>query len=717
MANKGAETRKIGGEWLERIIAASERDKVWLDDAEAAETTFSMDQSNGSYGDIPEFNILHSNVSTIVPAVFNSTPVPDIRPLWVSADPDIPEEMPQQGMMPQQPQGMPQQGMAPPPDMMPKPPSENDIKRDVASLLERAVTVQIDDNKMDSEVEASAQDAVLAGRGIVRVRMDSDVSEEVVIELELNELGEPVEVENTYQTVSNERVSYEAVAWRDYREGPANRFEELPWVAFRHLIDKDALEEFDGGLIKSQELPTDIAGEGGDLVVWEVWCRKKMEVLFIREDSGIVLSQEPDPLELSGFFPIPKPIQPIGLTAKRMPINPYKIYRKQAEELDLITKRIKAITSGLKVRGGIAGDAENIEAIAAAGDNELVPIRNVEAIAQTGGLDRAIIWWPVDAGIKVLHELYISRDQTKQLIYEITGISDIVRGASNSGETATAQQIKTQWGSLRIKGIQRLIERHVRDLFVLTSELIGNNFSAERLTEITGIELNEPMMGMLSGGVEQYIIDVESDSTVRADLTRAKGEMSEFLQGTAAFFSTMAPVVAQAPEMAGAVVDLYASFSRQFNLGKQAEDAVENMGKIAKRAADKQGQSPEQEADAAEKQATAKSEQAKMQLEMQKLQLEVKGKQADMAQAKEFKQADMMVKKAELEIKKFDLTTKNEQARINKETDAELKRLEIQLKEADLRLKEADMQIKAIQAQEEIELEREQKRAVKIGNE
>ena len=53
----------------------------------------------------------------------------------------------------------------------------------------------------------------------------------------------------------------------------------------------------------------------------------------------------------------------------------------------------------------------------------------------------------------VLNFLYQQREQSKQAIYEITGISDIVRGASHSSETATAQQIKTEWGSLRIKKI------------------------------------------------------------------------------------------------------------------------------------------------------------------------------------------------------------------------------------------------------------------------
>jgi len=645
---QGPELREIGGKWMERIRTAQRRDEDWLKDARAAERTYSMNEK-GDAGKVPDFNILYSNVETIVPSIYNSTPVPDIRPKWSR---EMPDEM--QGMEAQDPVKV------------------------VSDILERAVAIQIDDNSLDTEIEGSAQDAFLAGRGIVRVRMDSDVEEFTQVEVMQDPVTfEYTEEEVTYQQVSNERVLYETVPWRDYLEGPASRFEDLPWVAFKHTITQEMLADYDEELMSSQAIDNDPSDNTGDMTVWEIWCKDSRTVKFVRENDGVVMKMEDDPLGLKGFFPIHRPVQPVCLTGRRTPINPYKVYRKQAEELDKITRRINAIVDGLRVRGGIAGDAENIQAVADAGDNELVPIRNVEGLAQTGGLDKAIIWWPVDMAIQVLRELMVSREQTKQLIYEITGISDIVRGSSNSGETATAQQIKTQWGSLRINKMQRLIERQVRDLFVITSELIAKNFSPERLTEITGIQATEEVMAVMEGGVEQYIIDVESDSTVRADLTRMKGEMGEFLNGTASFFSTMAPVVAQAPQMAGAVVDLYSAFARQFNLGKQAEDALEQMGNIAKQSSQNTEPSPEQMAGM-----------KKAQLEEQKLQADVALKTAELQHKREMGALDVQIKEAELA-----------------------------LREAELRLQEAGMIIEAEHADEEIELEREQRRAVKIGDE
>jgi hypothetical protein len=52
---------------------------------------------------------------------------------------------------------------------------------------------------------------------------------------------------------------------------------------------------------------------------------------------------------------------------------------------------------------------------------------------------------PIDGLAKIVLQLVEQREQVKQTIYEVTGISDIVRGASKADETATAQQIKGRW--------------------------------------------------------------------------------------------------------------------------------------------------------------------------------------------------------------------------------------------------------------------------------
>ena len=82
------------------------------------------------------------------------------------------------------------------------------------------------------------------------------------------------------------------------------------------------------------------------------------------------------------------------------------------------------------------------------------------------------------------------------------GISDILRGSTNASETATAQQIKSQWGSMRLKRIQADVANFIRDLIRLQAEIIGEQFQPETLKSMTGLQY--PMMAEKQQAMLQY---------------------------------------------------------------------------------------------------------------------------------------------------------------------------------------------------------------------
>lgn len=606
---------RIGKEWIERIQESERREDDWRKAAEGAEAAYLCDDKSEN-GKVPDFNILHSNVETIVPAIYNSTPRPEIRPRHTREDKQA---------------------------------------KFVADVYERAISTLIDDNRLDAEIEAGAQDAFMAGRDIVRIKFDATVTDMVEVD--------PFTGEETPvgQQVSDESVLYENVSWRDYREGPAKRWDAVPWVAYCHEVSDEEREKLENPDYREEG---DKKDQKKDCKVWEIWCKETRRVYFVVEETSNLLNIHDDPLGLEGFFPQGEPVQPITGTGKRTPVCPYTVYKSLAEELDTASRRIAAIMKGLKVRGAIAGDATVIDLISDAGDNELVAVPNIENLVATGGLDKAVMWWPIDMAISVLKELYIEREQTKQAIYEITGISDIIRGQGAASETATAQQIKTEWGSLRVKKMQRLIERQVRDLFAITAELIAKHFSIERISQLSGMQIPEEIAPLVKEW-DKYRIDVESDSTVRADLQKNRSEMSEFLNGTASFFQTMAPIVQQAPQAAGPLAKMYSAFASQFNLGKQAEDALDQFVQMAEDAS-KQPQ-PNPEAEAAK--------------------------------------AEMQLKQADHDLKKADLLLR-----------AKVAEAEHGIKQDEMALKEAEAEVSAAGMLAEIEIEEDQERPAAVGN-
>src|SRR6185312_7334479 len=131
---------ETGKKWLTRIDDAGKAEKNWMDDAAIAVSAYTgegnkVDTNIAQVGVAYDFNILYANVETIVPAVINSAPVPDIRRRFGADDP---------------------------------------VARDFAQILERAIRIQVDDSKLQIEMEAMAQDGFLAGRGVIRLRFKSD---------------------------------------------------------------------------------------------------------------------------------------------------------------------------------------------------------------------------------------------------------------------------------------------------------------------------------------------------------------------------------------------------------------------------------------------------------------------------------------------------------------------------------------------------------------
>ncbi|WP_187331300.1 MULTISPECIES: hypothetical protein [unclassified Mesorhizobium] len=701
---QGETLRKEGSKWLARVEAAGKLEKQWMDDAEKAVKAYTGEtksddlSTSATLGNTYDFNILFANVETIVPAIINSPPAPDIRRRFADEDP---------------------------------------AAKDVAELIERAIRKQVDDSKLQVELEGEAQDSFLAGRGIIRLRFKSDIVKDETTNAELErasaaadggasagdaKVGDDVQGGDDYSALSgasaaggqserlaNECIEFEAVSWRDYRHGPAKRWKDRPWDAFRFVVQReDEGAVFDAGLISIQtdDQEKKARGEGdSDLCGWEIWDKSSRKVIFI-DDNGIVLKKVDDPLGLTDFFPIPAPVQPIELTGRLMPVNPFSIYSRLADELDLTTKRIGVITRHMKVKGWYSGDAGDIANMLAADDTEFVPIGNADIWAANGGLSGAVAFWPVEKFILVLRELYSAREQTKQAIYEITGISDIVRGASQASETATAQNIKTQWGSLRIQKMQRMMERCARDIFVMMAEIIPAKFSHETLQQMTGVQiiptqqdltpvqppppppqgaqvppeqqqqLQQAMQAAQQAEQQRqaklaklqslqrlltqrlammYRIDVESDSTVKADLTRQKAETAEFMQAAGAYWAAVGPLIQQGEMSKEVAVEIFAANSRLFNLGKSVEDVLEKMVTDAKAQA---GQPPPPSAEQQKAQADAKAREAE---QAQKV-ADAKLKSDAAAQDMEFKreQHDMTMTE-----KRLDLQSKRQAARID----------------------------------------------------
>jgi hypothetical protein len=494
-------------------------------------------------------------------------PPPGLAPAGAAGPPGgpggLPPSMPPTpgGGPPQAPPGPPGLGPSLPAPTPPGLPEQNDIET-AAAVMEKALEIVVSDEASHEAVKSAVRDMLLPGRGVCRVRwkpvLDKVPVDDPVMggQLAHPQTGEP----QTKEVKIWETVNDEYVFWEDLLVDPVRQHSDVSWIAFRHLFDQQSLlQEFSESpqlkQLQSQNKLQDLfkwteesaakspIGGGSPpktasrldavikkAMVWEIWNRSTQEIVWlIRESGGIALRVDPDALGLDGFYPIPKPIYAVTSTDTMIPKAFYDLYASLAADLDDTSRRISDLTAKIKVRGGYNAANKDIAALLTADDGKMLPVDGVDLMS--GGLQNHIWLVPILEWVNALKELYASRDQQKNAIYEIIGLSDIIRGSSNPYETATAQRIKGTMGTGRMQGVKSSVANFVRDLMKLKADIIAQNFDAETLTKMTGEEVTPAVMAVLrSDFTRTCSIDIETDSTVEFDETSEKEANAQIMQ-------------------------------------------------------------------------------------------------------------------------------------------------------------------------------------------
>ena len=356
------------------------------------------------------------------------------------------------------------------------------------------------------------------------------------------------------------------------------------WRARRHLFTREEL--VGRGFDHAEEVPLNWMPEREDISdidelynraeVWEIWDKVKRRRLFIATGYKDVLADDDDPYTLENFFPCPTPLIAVRTNNTSIPVPEFTLYQDQADELDRVTTRITFLIEGLKRRGVYDSSIPELAHLANATDNEFVPSDNFSNLAQKGGLAGAFQTEDISAITQVLAGLYNQRNQVLQAIYEVTGISDILRGGgTKASESATAQQLKAQYGSMRLRLRQEDISKYIRDLFRIKAELIAENYEPEILERMTGVEITDEMVEIMRNDkLRSYQIDVETDSTVFADEEQIKRTRIEFANVMGGYLVQAIEATQAAPELTPIAFQILKFVSGAWKVGRQFEDVI-----------------------------------------------------------------------------------------------------------------------------------------------
>src|SRR3546814_15782707 len=79
---------------------------------------------------------------------------------------------------------------------------------------------------------------------------------------------------------------------------------------------------------------------------------------------------------------------------------------------------------------------------------------------------------------QAIQGLIEARSQLIQDFYQLSGISDIMRGATEAQETLGAQQPKSQYGSVRVREKSAELQRVAADAVKIAAEIIAESGGA-----------------------------------------------------------------------------------------------------------------------------------------------------------------------------------------------------------------------------------------------
>lgn len=645
--------------WQIELELADTEERDWRKAGDKVVERYRGDDTNTMEGREKRFNILWSNTETLKGSLFARMAKPDIRRRYLDRDP---------------------QG------------------RQVAMVLERALEYSSDIYDEAVCVEAALEDYLLPGRGTVWVEYEPVIVEQEVIDLNI-ETGEPET--QIIEEIGEQKCKFKYVHWKDYRESPAKRPEDVRWKARRHLKTRQELiDEFDGGEdIPLNWSPTEDDKDLEDAFkraeVWEIWDKVEAKRVYVVKGYPELLKEEDDPYGLEGFFPTPDALVSVRTNETGVPVPEFTLYEDQADELDRVTTRINRLVDALKRRGLYDAAIPELAKMANAKDNEFIPSENYSNLVQGGGLQASMQAEDLTPAIQAISTLYQQRDQLVQTIYEVTGISDVIRGSTDPNETATAQKLKGQFGSMRMKKRQDQLQRYIKNLFRIKAEIIAEHYEPHILQQMTGLEVTPDMIQIMrSDKLRSYRIDIETDSTVFEDAEGEKKSRIEFVNTLGAFLEKALPVVQAAPELTSMTFEAMEFMVRGHKIGRQFEDVLEETKQnVIEGQKQAQNQPPQPDPAMVEAQQAREVEAARMQADQAQAQADtqLKAQQASDAAALNAEKMRLDAERIEIErLKAADATEKwREEARL-KERELDLKEREIAIsaseKDARIRL-------------------------------
>lgn len=622
--------------WISAIALYEKEFKRWEMRTEKILKRYRDDSRNsGSGATTCRFNILWSNVQTAIPAVFSRLPQPDVSRRHRDNDP---------------------------------------VGRVAALLLERGLEFEVDHYPdYAAAMRNCVQDRFLGGRGVAWVRYEPHIrAVEGTPEDGVQVTEDADEADNQDEALApQEEIEYECaptdyVHWKDFGHTIARTWEEVTAVWRRVYMGREALVERFGEEIGAQipldTKPTEKKDLGSDTqyeaCIYEIWDKSSGNAIWLSKSLGKIVDEKPDPLELENFWPCPRPLYATLTTDSLVPVPDFALYQDQANTLDVLADRIDSLVKAVQVKGVYNAEIPELARLFtdANNTNALIAVKNWMAFAEKQGLKGAIDLVDLVPIFNALKASYEAAEQQKQQVYEITGLADIIRGSTDPRETAAAQKMKGNFGSMRLRAMQAQVAKFAEELLQIKAQIMCHHFQPETLAQIGAAEtltdadralVPQALQLLKNSTLRDFRIEVSADSMIQMDEQQEKEDRAEFLNAVGGYIQKAAQVP---PDLAPLVTELLKFGVTGFKVGKQLEGTIDQFLDQMREAA-KQPKPPKEDPEIAKIKAQAQLAKQKQQADQGLAQFKAQ-LDAQVEQAKQASQAQQNQHQQQLEAQR-----------------------------------------------------------------
>lgn len=484
-AGKSDESFRMAKFWLDHIDQCDQLNKNWWRKGTDIVKRYRDDRGSANEDIRRRLNILWANIKILMPALYGKPPIPYVERKFLQHDPTA---------------------------------------RLSAQILERVLKNEIEVNGLHTSIRRAVLDYLLPGRGSVWVRYEPDIGEigssippepynslqDDIVDIEGDKAEDDPRVkslERTGEQLMSEQVPVDYLHWKDLYLFPATArtWDEVEAVGKRvHLSRQEAIDRFgeevgkqlqytNSSVDASRKAPfydTQVfqTAQQQSIEVFEIWNKLDRKVYWVSVGYNYLCDVKKDPLQLKDFFPIPEPLSATLTNESLVPVPDYIEYQDQAIQIDELTQRLSMLTKACKVAGCYDASNGSLKRLFQEGfENDLIPVDAWAAFAEQGGVQGGIALLPIEEIQKVIETLTKVRQQLMMDLDLITGISDIIRGTTDSRETLGGIRLKNNNAGTRLSDRQAEVAKFVKNTLALVGEVCSKFYSEKKLIESSGI--------------------------------------------------------------------------------------------------------------------------------------------------------------------------------------------------------------------------------------